>query len=133
MASILVVDDSISVRQMLRITLEGDGHHVTAAKDGLIALDIASENRFDLVITDLRMPNLDGIGLIRKLRKLPDFEFKPLFILSTESADDSKQAGRLAGATGWIVKPINPDQLRQVIRLALAGNFLSDGYKAGNI
>lgn len=126
MASILAVDDSISIRQMLCMTLERDGHHVTATEDGLIALDIARANAFDLVITDLRMPNLDGISLIRELRKLPDFKCKPLFILSTESADDIKQAGRLAGATGWIVKPINPVQLRQVIKLALAGNLRFD-------
>jgi two-component system chemotaxis response regulator CheY len=128
MASILAVDDSISMRQMLCITLERDGHHVTATEDGLIALNIARENSFDLVITDLQMPNLDGISLIRELRKLSDFKRTPLFILSTESADDRKQAGRLAGATGWIVKPINPDQLRQVIRLALAGNLHIDSY-----
>jgi len=128
MASILAVDDSISMRQMLCITLAGDGHHVTAAEDGLVALNIARESRFDLVITDFRMPNLDGIGLVRELRSLPEFKRKPLFILSTEAADDSKRAGRLAGATGWIVKPIDPRQLRQVIRLALAGNLLSDGH-----
>jgi len=117
MASILAVDDSISMRQMLCIALERDRHHhhITATEDGLIPLNIARANKFDPVITDLRMPNLDGISLIRELRKLPDFECKPLFILSTESADDRKQVGRLAGATGWIVRPINPDQLRHIL------------------
>ena len=119
MASILAVDDSASMRQMVSFTLKSAGHTVTEAEDGLIALNKAKTSSFDLVITDVNMPNMDGITLIAELRKLPNFKFTPLLMLTTESAMDKKMAGKNAGATGWIVKPFNPDQLLAVIAKAL--------------
>lgn len=119
MASILAVDDSSSMRQMVSFTLKSAGYDVTDAEDGQVALNIAKTKSFDLVITDVNMPNMDGISLIAELRKLPNFKFTPLLMLTTESSSDKKQAGKNAGATGWIVKPFNPDQLLAVIKRAL--------------
>jgi two-component system chemotaxis response regulator CheY len=119
MASILAVDDSASMRQMVSFTLKSAGHNVTEAEDGLVALNKAKTATFDLVITDVNMPNMDGITLIAELRKLPSFKFTPLLMLTTESSTDKKMAGKNAGATGWIVKPFNPDQLLAVINKAL--------------
>ena len=119
MASILAVDDSASMRQMVSFTLKSAGHNVTEAEDGMIALNKAKTASFDLVITDVNMPNMDGITLIAELRKLPNFKFTPLLMLTTESSTDKKMAGKNAGATGWIVKPFNPDQLLAVINKAL--------------
>ena len=120
MASILVVDDSTSMRQMIVFTLKGAGHEVAEAPDGDAALDIARTRGFDLVITDVNMPNLDGITLIRELRALPTYKFIPLLMLTTESAQDKKQLGKEAGATGWIVKPFNPDELEATVDRVLA-------------
>ncbi len=119
MASILAVDDSASMRQMVSFTLKSAGHNVIEAEDGLVALNKAKTSAFDLVITDVNMPNMDGIALIAELRKLPNFKFTPLLMLTTESSMDKKMAGKNAGATGWIVKPFNPDQLLAVIKKAL--------------
>jgi len=120
MATILAVDDSSSMRQMVTFTLKSDGYDVTEAEDGAVALNIAKGKPFDLVLTDVNMPNMDGITLISELRKLPSFKGTPLLMLTTESATDKKQAGKNAGATGWIVKPFNPEQLLSVIKRALA-------------
>lgn len=119
MAMILAVDDSSTMRQMLSFTLQNAGHQVIQAEDGMVALDIARQQKFDLVITDVRMPNMDGIALVSELRKLPGFEATPLLVLTTESADSKKQSGKAAGATGWIVKPFNKAQLLKVITTAL--------------
>lgn len=119
MATILAVDDSASMRQMVSFTLKSAGHNVTEAEDGVVALNKAKAASYDLVITDVNMPNMDGITLIGELRKLPNFKFTPLLMLTTESASDKKMAGKSAGATGWIVKPFNPDQLLAVINKAL--------------
>lgn len=116
MANILAVDDSASMRQMVSFTLKGAGHAVTEAADGAQALAVAkSKGQFDLVISDINMPNLDGIGLIKELRALPEFKFTPILMLTTESGSDKKSEGKAAGATGWIVKPFNPDQLLATI------------------
>ena len=120
MAMILAVDDSSTMRQMLSFTLQNAGHQVIQAEDGVVALDIAREQKFDLVITDVRMPNMDGITLVSELRKLPGFEATPLLVLTTESAASKKQAGKAAGATGWIVKPFNKAQLLKVITTTLS-------------
>ena len=111
MASILAVDDSASMRQMVTFTLKNAGHDVTEAEDGVQALGIAKGKSFDLVITDVNMPNMDGITLIKELRALPAFKFTPMLMLTTESSGEKKTEGKAAGATGWIVKPFNPDQL----------------------
>lgn len=111
MANILAVDDSASMRQMVSFTLKGAGHSVVEAVDGVDALAKARTGKFDLVISDVNMPNMDGITLIRELRALPNFKFTPMLMLTTESTTEKKQEGKAAGATGWIVKPFNPDQL----------------------
>lgn len=115
MARILAVDDSASMRQMVAFTLKGAGHDVVEAVDGVDALAKAKGQKFDLVISDVNMPNMDGITLIAELRKLADFKFTPMLMLTTESTGDKKQQGKAAGATGWIVKPFNPDQLLATI------------------
>ena len=119
MTSILAVDDSASMRQMVSFTLKGAGFDVTEAVDGQDALAKAKQQKFDLVISDVNMPNMDGISLIRELRALDAFKFTPLLLLTTESAADKKQEGKAAGATGWIVKPFNPDQLLNTVKKVL--------------
>lgn len=116
MAKILAVDDSASMRQMVSFTLKGAGHTVCEASDGVEALSLAKkETGVDLVISDINMPNMDGITLIKELRQLPSFKFTPILMLTTESGVDKKSEGKAAGATGWIVKPFNPDQLLATI------------------
>ena len=116
MATILAVDDSASMRQMVSFTLKGAGYEVIDAVDGVDALNKAKQQAINLVITDVNMPNMDGITLIAELRKLPNYKFTPLLMLTTESAPEKKQAGKAAGATGWIVKPFNPDQLLATVK-----------------
>ena len=119
MKKILAVDDSASMRQMVGFTLKTAGFEVTEACNGDEALTQAKSQDYDLVISDVNMPVMDGITLIRNLRTLPNYKFTPLLMLTTESGSDKKQEGRSAGATGWIVKPFNPDQL-----LAMVNNVL---------
>jgi len=116
MKRILAVDDSASMRQMVSFTLKTAGFDVTEAKDGSEALAIAKQQDFDAVISDVNMPIMDGITLIRELRTLPSYKFTPLLMLTTESGLEKKIDGKAAGATGWIVKPFNPDQLLAVIK-----------------
>ena len=115
MKKILAVDDSASMRQMVVFTLKKAGYSVVDAKDGVEALEIAKTQSFDAVISDVNMPNMDGITLIKHLRGLPAYKFTPILMLTTESGSDKKLEGKAAGATGWIVKPFNPDQLLAVI------------------
>jgi two-component system chemotaxis response regulator CheY len=119
MASILAVDDSASMRQMVTFTLKGAGYEVVEAADGVQALNTAKTRRFNLVITDVNMPNMDGIALIKQLRGLPSYKFTPLLMLTTESSPEKKQQGKAAGATGWIVKPFNPEQLLNTVKKVL--------------
>lgn len=112
---ILAVDDSESVRDMVSFSLREAGYSVETAVDGKDALAKADDQPVDMVITDLNMPNLDGIGLIKALRANPGFAGKPIVMLTTESQDSRKQEGRQAGATGWIVKPFKQDQLIAVV------------------
>jgi two-component system chemotaxis response regulator CheY len=116
MHSILAVDDSASMRQMVSFTLKSAGYLVVEAVDGQDAFDKARLQDFDLVLTDQNMPRLDGISLTRKLRDVPKFKSTPILILTTESSDQMKQAGRAAGATGWLVKPFDPAKLLEVIK-----------------
>lgn len=115
MQSVLAVDDSASMRMLVSHVLETAGYEVVVAEDGVEALDYARENTADLVLTDINMPNLDGIGLIKELRTLPHYKFVPLLVLTTESGHDKKMEGKSAGATGWIVKPFDPQQLISTI------------------
>jgi len=119
MATIMAVDDSASMRQMVTFTLKGAGYDVVEADDGVKALDVARSKKVDLVVTDINMPNMDGITLIRQLRSLPSYQFTPILMLTTESGDGKKQEGKAAGATGWLVKPFNPDQLLATIKKVL--------------
>lgn len=120
MANILIVDDSASMRQMVSFTLAGAGHQVTEAPDGADALDIAKAGEaFDLVLSDVNMPKMDGISLVKELRTLPSFKFTPILMLTTESGTDKKTEGKSAGATGWIVKPFSPDQLVATVNKVL--------------
>ena len=116
MHSILAVDDSASMRQMVSFTLKSAGYNVVEAVDGQDAWEKAGGRSFDLVLTDQNMPRMDGISLTRKLREAPQFKSTPILILTTESSDQMKQAGRAAGATGWLVKPFDPVRLIEVIQ-----------------
>ena len=116
---ILTADDSASVRQMVNFTLKEAGYEVIEAVDGQDALAKASSKTPHMVITDLNMPHLDGIGLIRALRATPACKFIPMVLLTTESQTEKKLEGKAAGATGWIVKPFKPEQLLAVIRKVL--------------
>ncbi len=116
MHSILAVDDSASMRQMVSFTLKSAGYHVVEAIDGQDAWEKSGHRDFDLVLTDQNMPRMDGIDLTRKLRQHPRFKSTPILILTTESSDQMKMAGRSAGATGWMVKPFDPTKLIEVIR-----------------
>ena len=116
---IMTVDDSASVRQMVSFTLKDAGYEVVEASDGRDALVKVNTGPVHMVITDLNMPNLDGIGLIKELRAKPGFKFIPIVMLTTESQAEKKQEGKAAGATGWIVKPFNPEQLVAVVKKVL--------------
>ena len=116
MPVILAVDDSPSMRKMVSFTLTGAGYQVVEAVDGQDAFEKAQSQSFDLVLTDQNMPRLDGLGLTRKLRDHPQFKTTPILMLTTESSDLMKQAGRAAGATGWLVKPFDPTKLLEVIK-----------------
>ncbi len=115
MRSILAVDDSASMRQMVSFTLRSSGYEVIEAVDGQDALDKIGDRHVDLVLTDQNMPRMDGLTLIRQLRGQERFRRTPILVLTTESSDEMKQAGRAAGATGWMVKPFDPARLLEVI------------------
>ena len=117
-AKILTVDDSRSIRQMVTFTLQQAGYEVVEAVDGQDALTKLSPD-IKLVLSDLNMPNLNGIGLLKAIRANPSTKFLPVIMLTTESQDGIKQEGRAAGATGWIVKPFNPEQLLAVVKKVL--------------
>jgi len=116
---ILAVDDSASMRQMVNFTLKSAGYQVVQAADGVEALEYARGNSVDLVLTDVNMPRMDGITLVRELRSLPTYKYVPMLVLTTESGQDKKMQGKQAGATGWIVKPFNPEQLLATIARVL--------------
>lgn len=116
--TIMTVDDSASIRQMVAFTLKGAGYAVIEACDGKDALAKLT-GAINMVITDLNMPNMDGIGLIKAIRTQPAYKFIPIILLTTESQDAKKQEGKAAGATGWIVKPFKPDQLLAVVQKVL--------------
>ena len=111
MASILAVDDSASMRQMVSFTLKGAGYDVVEAVDGVDALDKAKQTSVDLVITDVNMPNMDGISLVKEVKQHPQYKFTPIMMLTTESGANKKEEGKLAGAKAWLVKPFQPPAL----------------------
>lgn len=121
MAKLLIVDDSTMLRDMLNYALnEGGYNDVTEAVDGVDGLAKAKASNFDLIITDVNMPNMDGLTLIGELRKVPQYAKTPILVLTTERSDEMKAKGKIAGATGWIVKPFVPDQLLKAVNIVLS-------------
>ena len=116
---ILTVDDSPSVRQMVKLTLSGAGYDIVEAGNGLEGLNAAKANALDMVVTDLNMPVMNGLGLIRELRKLPAYRGVPILFLTTESDAELKKEAKAAGATGWITKPFQQEQLVAVVKKVL--------------
>lgn len=113
---ILSVDDSASIRQMVAFTLNSAGYDVIEAADGQEGLEMAQAQEVDLVLTDQNMPHMDGLTLIKSLRGLPTYSKVPILMLTTESGDAIKAQGRAAGATGWLVKPFDPQKLLEVVK-----------------
>jgi two-component system chemotaxis response regulator CheY len=114
--TVLAVDDSASIRQMVAFTLKGAGYEVTEAVDGQDGLDKAKAKTYNLILSDQNMPRMDGLTLIKSLRALAQYKTVPILMLTTESSDAMKQQGRAAGATGWLVKPFDPQKLVEVVK-----------------
>jgi two-component system chemotaxis response regulator CheY len=114
--TILAIDDSASIRQMVAFTLKSSGYEVVDAVDGMDGLDKAKAKSFNLILTDQNMPRMDGLTLIKNLRAMPQYKAVPILMLTTESSDAMKQQGRSAGATGWLVKPFDPQKLIEVVK-----------------
>jgi two-component system, chemotaxis family, chemotaxis protein CheY len=117
--TILIVDDSISMRKMVAFTLEECGFVIAEAENGAEALKTIAAAKFDLILVDVNMPEMDGITFVRAARALPEYRYTPILILTTESAGEKVQMARQAGATGWIVKPFEPERLLQAVRRVL--------------
>lgn len=120
MAKILAVDDSVSMRGMVAFTLRGAGHEVTEAENGQLGLDLARSGSFELVLADVNMPVMDGIAMVRALRALDNYKGVPILMLTTESNTEKKMEGKAAGATGWLVKPFDPEQLLATVKRVLS-------------
>jgi two-component system chemotaxis response regulator CheY len=116
---IMTADDSASIRQMVSFTLKDAGYEIIEAVDGRDALAKFEAKKIHMLITDLNMPNIDGIELIRQVRGRPEYKFMPIIMLTTESQAGKKEEGKAAGATGWIVKPFKPAQLIAVVKKVL--------------
>ena len=114
--TILAVDDSASIRQMVAFTLKSAGYDVVEAVDGQDGLDTAKAKTVNLVLTDQNMPRIDGLSLVKQLRALPQHKSTPILMLTTESTDQMKAQGKAAGATGWLVKPFDPARLLEVVK-----------------
>ena len=114
--TVITVDDSMSIRETVKMILASAGYQVLTAEDGVKGLQICQQHKADLILSDLNMPNMDGTTLIGKLRALPQYRFTPILMLTTESQDEKKLAGKKAGATGWIVKPFDPAKLLAVVQ-----------------
>ncbi len=120
MASILVLDDSASVRDAIRLALSGKDHAVKEAANGVQGLNLVERMKFDLILTDLNMPEMDGLSFIQQVRQRSDHNGVPIVFITTESSPSVMQQAKKAGATGWIVKPFSADQLRRVVDKVLA-------------
>jgi len=114
---VMTVDDSATVRKVLQMTLTGAGYDVIEAENGADALEKLSTEAVDMLVTDLNMPQMNGIDLIQQIRQKPGNRFMPIIMLTTESQPDKKSAGKAAGASGWITKPFRPEQLLAVVRM----------------
>jgi two-component system chemotaxis response regulator CheY len=118
--TILVVDDSASLRQVVSIALKGGGYDVLEACDGKDALNKLTGQKIHLIISDVNMPNMDGIAFVKAVKQLPNYKFTPIIMLTTESQEDKKMEGQAAGAKAWVVKPFKPEQmLAAVAKLVL--------------
>lgn len=109
--NILIVDDSASLRQVVNIALKNSGYNVIEACDGQDALGKLNGEKIHLIISDVNMPNMDGITFVKEVKKLPDYKFTPVIMLTTESQEDKKKEGQAAGAKAWVVKPFQPEQM----------------------
>lgn len=116
---ILIVDDSASVRQLVGISLRGAGYTVIEAVDGKDGLKQLDGQKINLVISDVNMPNMDGISFVKEMKQNANYKFTPVIMLTTEGADDKKQEGKAAGAKAWIVKPFRPEQLLQTVSMLI--------------
>jgi two-component system, chemotaxis family, chemotaxis protein CheY len=114
--TLLIVDDSASMRQLITFTIKEAGHEVLLAENGRDALEKLKSAKADMVITDLNMPEMDGITLITELRKMPDYKFIPILMLTTESQVAKREEGRAVGASGWIVKPFSSEKFLEVVK-----------------
>ncbi|MES2207756.1 MAG: response regulator [Pseudomonadota bacterium] len=114
--TILAVDDSASIRQMVSFTLKSAGYQIIEAIDGQDGLNKAKTQSFSLILTDQNMPNMDGISMIKQIRMIPAYKTVPILMLTTESSDAMKSQGKAAGATGWLVKPFDPQKLLEVVK-----------------
>ncbi len=114
--TVLIVDDSASMRQLVSFALKDAGYNVIDAINGRDALSKLNVSKIDMVVTDLNMPEMDGIEFIKQLRTMPGYRFTPIVMLTTESQESKKQEGRQAGASGWIVKPFTPEQLVDTVK-----------------
>ncbi|WP_323966134.1 response regulator [Aeromonas hydrophila] len=109
--TVLIVDDSATIRQVIGMTLKGAGYEVMEACDGKDALKKLDGKKINLIISDVNMPNMDGISFVKEAKKLASYKFTPVIMLTTESQDSKKQEGQAAGAKAWVVKPFQPDQM----------------------
>lgn len=119
MASVLAVDDSVSLRRLVAQTLIAAGHEVAEASNGAEALEVAKRKPYNLIISDLNMPVMDGLTFIKNVRGIAVYKFTPILVLTTEMDPTKKQSAKAAGATGWLVKPFDPDTLLATIRKVL--------------
>jgi len=114
--TIMIVDDSASMRQVVAIALKGAGYDVIEGRDGKDALSKLTGQKVHLIISDVNMPNMDGITFVQEVKKLPSYKFTPIMMLTTESADERKRAGQSAGARAWMVKPFKPEQMLTAVQ-----------------
>jgi len=115
--TILIVDDSASIRQVVSMTLTGEGYEVIEAVDGKDGLAKLDGKKVHLIISDVNMPKMDGISMVKEIKKMPSYKFTPIVMLTTEGSDDKKQQGKEAGAKAWIIKPFKPAQMLQAVSM----------------
>ncbi|MDY0329696.1 MAG: response regulator [Thiomonas sp.] len=118
--TILIVDDSASLRQVVNIALSSAGYEVIEAVDGVDALTKLDGRKLHLIISDVNMPNMDGITLVKEIKQKPDYKFTPIIMLTTESQEDKKAQGQAAGARAWVVKPFKPEQMLAAVSKLIA-------------
>lgn len=118
--TIMIVDDSASLRQVVSIALKGAGYDVLEASNGQDALGKLDGRKVNLVVSDVNMPVMDGITFVKEMKKLPNYKFTPVIMLTTEGSDDKKKEGQMAGAKAWVVKPFQPDQMLKAVSMLIA-------------